>query len=113
MSSRAVPDSKPIRLLCVEDNPDDVELMGIALERADPVRRYELHRVDNAASFVAALEGEWDVILCDFNLPALLALCGAADPGHAPQQRAADRADARHRRGRPACTCCVAAPRTT
>jgi signal transduction histidine kinase len=69
MSSRAVLDQKPIRLLCVEDNPDDVELMGIALERADPVRRYELHRVDNAASFVAALEGEWDVILCDFNLP--------------------------------------------
>jgi signal transduction histidine kinase len=69
MSSRAVFDSKPIRLLCVEDNPDDVELMGIALERADPARRYELHRVDNAASFVAALEGEWDVILCDFNLP--------------------------------------------
>ena len=69
MSSRAVPDPKPIRLLCVEDNPDDVELMGIALERADPARRYELHRVDNAASFVAALAGDWDVILCDFNLP--------------------------------------------
>jgi signal transduction histidine kinase len=69
MSSRAVHDSHPIRLLCVEDNPDDVELMGIALERADPTRRYELHRVDNAASFVAALEDEWDVILCDFNLP--------------------------------------------
>ncbi|HEX2547516.1 MAG TPA: histidine kinase [Ramlibacter sp.] len=69
MSSRAVPDSRPIRLLCVEDNPDDVELMGIALDRADPVRRYELHRVDNAASFVAALQGDWDVILCDFNLP--------------------------------------------
>jgi signal transduction histidine kinase len=69
MASRAVPDQKPIRLLCVEDNPDDIELMGIALERADPARRYELHRVDNAASFVAALEGHWDVILCDFNLP--------------------------------------------
>lgn len=69
MSSRAVPDNPPIRLLCVEDNPDDVELMGIALERADPARRYELHRVDNAASFVAALDGGWDVILCDFNLP--------------------------------------------
>ena len=69
MSTRAVLDSQPIRLLCVEDNPDDVELMGIALERADPTRRYELHRVDNAASFVAALEDEWDVILCDFNLP--------------------------------------------
>lgn len=69
MPSRASPDSVPIRLLCVEDNPDDVELMGIALERADPSRRYELHRVDNAASFVAALAGDWDVILCDFNLP--------------------------------------------
>jgi signal transduction histidine kinase len=69
MPSRAFSDSRPIRLLCVEDNPDDVELMGIALERADPSRRYDLHRVDNAASFVAALEGEWDVILCDFNLP--------------------------------------------
>jgi signal transduction histidine kinase len=69
MPSRAEQDLKPIRLLCVEDNPDDVELMGIALERADPQRRYDLHRVDNAASFVAALEGDWDVILCDFNLP--------------------------------------------
>jgi signal transduction histidine kinase len=69
MSSRAAPDHRPIRLLCVEDNPDDVELMGIALERADPSRRYQLHRVDNAASFVAALDGDWDVILCDFNLP--------------------------------------------
>jgi signal transduction histidine kinase len=69
MPSRAVQDLPPIRLLCVEDNPGDVELMGIALERADPSRRYELHRVDNAASFVAALAGEWDVILCDFNLP--------------------------------------------
>lgn len=69
MPSRAVQDLKPIRLLCVEDNPDDVELLGIALERADPTRRYELHRVDNAASFVTALGGDWDVILCDFNLP--------------------------------------------
>jgi len=69
MSSRAVPDSKPIRLLCVEDNPDDVELMGLALERADPLREYELTRVEDAATFVAALEREYDVILCDFNMP--------------------------------------------
>ena len=48
--SRAATDLRPIRLLCVEDNPDDVELMGIALERADPLRHYELHRVDNAAT---------------------------------------------------------------
>lgn len=69
MSSPPTNDFQPIRLLCVEDNPDDVELMGIALERADPARQYELHRVDNAASFVEALAGNYDVILCDFNLP--------------------------------------------
>jgi signal transduction histidine kinase len=59
-----------IRLLCVEDNPDDVELMGIALEQADPQRHYVLQRVDEAATFMAAIErDEVDVILCDFNLP--------------------------------------------
>jgi signal transduction histidine kinase len=58
-----------IRLLCVEDNPDDVELMGLALERADPLRRYDLTRVDDATSFVSALEREYDAILCDFNMP--------------------------------------------
>jgi signal transduction histidine kinase len=58
-----------IRLLCVEDNPDDVELMAIALERADPRRRYELDRVDDAASFAEALKKDYDAILCDFNMP--------------------------------------------
>ena len=58
-----------IRLLCVEDNPDDVELMGIALERADPQRRYELQRVDDATAFVEALGDDYDAILCDFNMP--------------------------------------------
>ena len=58
-----------IRLLCVEDNPDDVELMAIALERADPRRRYVLQRVEDADGFVEALQENFDVILCDFNLP--------------------------------------------
>ncbi len=59
-----------IRLLCVEDNPDDVELMEIALEQADPQRRYLLQRVDDAGSFVRAIEQDQvDAILCDFNLP--------------------------------------------
>jgi signal transduction histidine kinase len=65
----AVPRPRAIRLLCVEDNPDDVELMGIALERADPHRRYELLRVDEATAFVEALSQDWDAILCDFNMP--------------------------------------------
>lgn len=62
-------DSPAVRLLCVEDNPDDVELMGIALHRADPTRRYRLHRVDDATSFGRALEDDYDAILCDFNMP--------------------------------------------
>ena len=62
-------DPATIRLLCVEDNPDDVELLGIALEQADPHRRYQLHRVDEAGGFVAALDQPFDAILCDFNLP--------------------------------------------
>ena len=64
------PEPSAISLLCVEDNPDDVELMGIALEQADPQHQYHLHRVDEAGAFVAALDDrEFDAILCDFNLP--------------------------------------------
>lgn len=58
-----------IRLLCVEDSADDVELIAMALRRADPSRRYELHRVDDEQGFVNALGRRWDAILCDFSLP--------------------------------------------
>ncbi|MBC7604423.1 MAG: response regulator [Ramlibacter sp.] len=63
--------SEPARisLLCVEDSPDDVELMAIALERADPQRCYELTRVDDATGFMDAIEQPFDAILCDFNMP--------------------------------------------
>lgn len=67
--TNAAPELPTIRLLCVEDNPDDVELMGLALERADPQRQYALQRVDDASSFVEALQKDFDVILCDFNMP--------------------------------------------
>jgi signal transduction histidine kinase len=62
-------ESATIRLLCVEDSPDDVELMAIALERADPQRRYVLNRVEDPSGFTEALQENHDVILCDFNLP--------------------------------------------
>jgi signal transduction histidine kinase len=58
-----------IRLLCVEDSPDDVELMAISLERADPQHHYRLQRVDDANAFVEALQEDFDAILCDFNMP--------------------------------------------
>lgn len=63
------PSLPTVKLLCVEDNPDDVELLGIALERADPDRRYELSRADDATSFAVALGQDFDAILCDFNMP--------------------------------------------
>lgn len=62
-------ESPTIHLLCVEDNPDDVELMGLALERTDTEHRYELHRVDEPAAFTQALQRNYDAILCDFNMP--------------------------------------------
>ena len=67
MTSQA--DPATIRLLCVEDNPDDTELMALALERADPRRKYALRRVEDAGGFAEALQDPVDVVLCDFNLP--------------------------------------------
>jgi len=63
--------TQTIRLLCVEDSPDDLELMELALERADPGRKYVMKRVDEPAAFSQALDDEdaVDVILCDYNLP--------------------------------------------
>ena len=62
-------DLPTVRLLCVEDNPDDIELLGLALNRADPQRRYEMVRVDEAIAFTEALQQDFDAILCDFNMP--------------------------------------------
>ena len=67
MPSSVLP--SPIRLLCVEDNPDDAELVALALERAAPNRRYDIDRVDDAESFSAAIGRPYDMILCDYNLP--------------------------------------------
>ncbi|CAN5726712.1 hypothetical protein BH11PSE7_BH11PSE7_04440 [soil metagenome] len=58
-----------IRLLCVEDRADDVELIAYALERSDPAHIYVLEHVDDAKGFVAALQNKIDAILCDYNLP--------------------------------------------
>ncbi len=58
-----------LRLLHVEDSPDDAELIHAELESAG----YVLHcrRVENAAGMASALAAEsWDVILSDFKLPS-------------------------------------------
>ena len=60
--------SRPLRVLLVEDDPDDVPLLLRELQRAG----YDVlhHRVDTEAGLREALAGqEWDVVLTDCILP--------------------------------------------
>jgi signal transduction histidine kinase len=77
-----------VRLICADDSADDFELLGLALERADPQRRYELRRVEDGAAFTQALQVPCDAVLCDYNMPrfspyAALAIL-AQQPGAPP-----------------------------
>ena len=59
----------PIHVLIVEDSPDDAQLLLMELSRGgfDPVAK----RVETAEEMRAALvEGDWDVVLSDYTLPA-------------------------------------------
>jgi len=70
-------ESRPIRLLLVEDNPGDVDLTREALE-AGP-RRFEISIAADGPAALARLEGEPpyardklpDLILLDLNLPKM------------------------------------------
>ncbi|MDB5308579.1 MAG: hybrid sensor histidine kinase/response regulator [Gemmataceae bacterium] len=74
----------PLRILVVEDSPDDVDLMILALRRGglDPV----WERVETAEELLAALaDGPWDAVLSDYTLPkfgatAALEIVRGADP---------------------------------
>jgi len=59
--------NKPLRLLIVEDYPDDADLMVMRLEEEgfNP----EWQRVENEQDFLKALEDEPDFILADWELP--------------------------------------------
>jgi two-component system, cell cycle sensor histidine kinase and response regulator CckA len=59
----------PLRLLLLEDNPVDAELILTTLERAGI--RHDAVRVDHREDFVSALEEHgFDLILADFCLPS-------------------------------------------
>lgn len=64
--------SGPLRVLFLEDNPADVDLLLHALQRAgyDP----EWKRVDTESGYLAELNPSLDVILADYNLPQFNAL---------------------------------------
>jgi signal transduction histidine kinase len=57
-----------LRILLVEDSPDDAELIDQELRRSGIGRIVQ--RVDSAAALAAALaQGSWDVVLSDYFLP--------------------------------------------
>jgi PAS domain S-box-containing protein len=58
-----------LRILHLEDNPDDAELIEMLL--TDQGVACEIERVDTREGFIAALDrGQFDLILSDFSLPA-------------------------------------------
>ena len=61
--------SSPIRILLLEDDPNDAGLIEEILEANDFICR--IRRVQDCAAFLAALEdGEFDLILSDHKLPS-------------------------------------------
>ena len=59
---------KPLKVLIIEDMPDDAELIELELQRGG----YDIDatRVETAEALKKALQDpKWDVIICDYNLP--------------------------------------------
>jgi PAS domain S-box-containing protein len=80
----AAPRDRPLRILHLEDNEADAELLEAHLSQEG--LNYRMQRVETRESFERALEvGQIDIVLADFNLPTLcgleaLDLCKARRP---------------------------------
>jgi PAS domain S-box-containing protein len=61
--------AEPLRLLLVEDSDDDAELVLRELKRSG--FDVAVRRVQTAPSLKAALEEDWDFVLCDYTMPQL------------------------------------------
>ena len=67
MAGRAGIDA-PLRLLVVEDNPDDVELIRLKLDGVPGDRRFVIEAVDRVSAAVRRMKSA-DVVLLDLGLP--------------------------------------------
>ena len=63
----------PLRVLIIEDSPDDAELMVLLLAKGD--FQPEWQRVETEPDFLAALGADLDLILADWSLPNFSGLC--------------------------------------
>lgn len=69
MSVQTIPSPLPLRLLHLEDNPSDAELIRFQLLEVWP--HCSIHRVDTREEFLSSLHhGAFDIILSDFSLPS-------------------------------------------
>ncbi|MES2626483.1 MAG: response regulator [Pseudomonadota bacterium] len=63
---------KNLKMLMVEDSSMDADLLLLHLKRQGVVPDYL--RVDSLRDFSAAISSEWDIVICDYNLPGFDAL---------------------------------------
>ncbi len=69
----AAPRDRPLRILHLEDNEADAELLEAHMQHEG--LNYRLQRVETREAFERALEvGQIDIVLADFNLPTLCGL---------------------------------------
>src|ERR1041385_6472740 len=63
------PKTEPLRILHLEDDPTDTELLSMTL--ADENIPCEVHRVESRKEFEGALENQkWNLVISDFSLPS-------------------------------------------
>ncbi|MBL8817280.1 MAG: PAS domain S-box protein [Planctomyces sp.] len=59
--------SGPLQVLIVEDSPADAKLLECELRKGG--MEFNAVRVDTEPDFITALNHEWDIVLCDWQLP--------------------------------------------
>lgn len=77
LASALRPAGRLLRLLHLEDSPDDHELVVMTLRRGGLT--FQTLRVDTRRAFLAALDEPWDAILSDYNIPGYSGITALAD----------------------------------